>query len=371
ANLPCDACDTCSGGPCISFGSWDNDVYCQISTDYGATFNNKVNATKNVDGVAGHRPYTDLSALWASDGDLHIVYNARVWPADANQGGDAGSLRNRIFHLSVDPVTNLPGPISTAHNSEFDQEYCTGGAFALQSAKMTVSECNNKLYVLFTQFNDPKIGMNDCASDLSSGYPGGAANGELYITVSDNWGITWDESRNITNTHSPGCSDDPDTLVGLPCESENWSSMTRVGSNFAGSFPSDAILDEVELGGQAGEHQGYYLDAQFIGDLSAGGIVQGEGFWRRNHVRWFRIPCLEPIRSAQLYVSPSKIDYPSWSPPGVQLDTPLVVENGGNDSLNYSITVEEDIVSGWLDVNPTSGGIAPGVVNKDTLTITI
>ncbi|MCK4460571.1 MAG: hypothetical protein KAW46_02145, partial [candidate division Zixibacteria bacterium] len=93
ANLPDPGdCDTCSSQTGWPFVQWDNDVYYQISYDYGATFEPRVNVTMNVDGEDGHRPYTDASALIDSDNNLHIGWGARVWPANANTGGPAGQL---------------------------------------------------------------------------------------------------------------------------------------------------------------------------------------------------------------------------------------------------------------------------------------
>ena len=89
---------------------WDNDIYYQISYDYGATFQPRVNLTKNVDGEEGWRPYTDLSPLIDSDNYLHIAWNGRFWPANAGSGGDAdaeksgwGTARRRSRH------THRPG----------------------------------------------------------------------------------------------------------------------------------------------------------------------------------------------------------------------------------------------------------------------
>ncbi|MCK4607326.1 MAG: hypothetical protein KAU35_08535, partial [candidate division Zixibacteria bacterium] len=87
-NLPnAGDCDTCSGTSTIHV-QLDNDVYYQISDNYGADFNPRVNVTKNVDGEAGYRCYTDLTALITQDAlngvnALHIGWSGRVWPADA------------------------------------------------------------------------------------------------------------------------------------------------------------------------------------------------------------------------------------------------------------------------------------------------
>jgi len=174
-NLPNDGdCDTCSGTS--AFVQLDNDIYYQISDNYGVDFNPRVNVTKNVDGEAGFRPYTDLSCLITQDAAngvnaLHIGWSGRVWPADANSGGFIG-LRCRMFHWGENLGTGgFDGPdpqtdnaiIRTVSNLDWDQTTCNGGAWQMNGSKMTISECNGRLYFLHVQFNDPNIMMDDCA----------------------------------------------------------------------------------------------------------------------------------------------------------------------------------------------------------------
>lgn len=364
ANLPCpgDPCDTCSGYECWNFVQWDNDVYYQISTTSGASWNQRVNVTRNVDGEEGYRPYTDLSALITSDGNLHIVWGARYWPADANTGGEAGLLRGRVFHWSEDNLY-----IRTVHNFDWDQTICNGGAWQLNASKMTVSECEGKLYVLFVQFNDIPHGIeDDCAAATNPGFPTGAANGELYLTISGDRGLTWDEARNLTNSRTPGC-DKPGGSNGA-CDSDHWPSMARFGSNYSGDFSGAEIV--VPPG--SSDPGAYYLDVQYLNDHSAGGIVQEEGFWAQADVRWFRIPCVEPIANAQLVLSLMEIDYPAWTKHGLQLDTLLTITNAGNATVNYTITLEEDSgPPGWLSYTGFSGSVSFGLENTETGTVSL
>jgi hypothetical protein len=364
ANLPCsgDSCDTCSGTSCWNFVQWDNDLYYQISTNNGLTWQPRVNVTHNVDGVDGYRPYTDLSALIGTDDNLHLVWGARVWPADANQGGQAGLLRGRIFHWSEDnPV------IRTVHNFEWDQTTCNGGAFQLNASKMTISECDGKLYVLFVQFNDIPNGVeDDCAAVANPSFPNGAANGDLYLTISDDWGLTWDAARNLTTSRTPGC----DSIGGSggPCDSDHWPSMAKFGSDYSGDFSGAEIV--VPAG--SSDPGTFYLDVQYINDHSAGAIVYNEGFWAQADVRWFRIPCVEPITQARLSLSPRVIDYPAWTKHGIQLDTFLTIENSGNAVLNYNIDVEETAgPGGWLSIGGFSGTVPSGLSNNETGTISL
>ncbi len=320
ANLPCpgDQCDTCSGYECWNFVQWDNDVYYQISHDYGVSWEPRVNVSQNVDGEEGYRPYTDLSALITSDNNLHVVWGARFWPADANSGGQAGLLRGCIFHWSEDNPY-----LRTVHNFEWDQTDCSGGAWELQASKMSLSECDGKLYVLFVQFNDLPHGVyDDCAAEGNPGFPVGAANGDLYLTISSDWGLTWDEARNLTNSRTPGC--DSTGGAGGPCDNDHWPSMTRFGTNYAGDFSAAEIV----IPAGSSDSGTYYLDVLYINDHSAGAVVENEGFWAEADVRWFRLPCVGPITNPLFSVSPGEISYPSWSKHGVQHDMQATIEIG-------------------------------------------
>jgi hypothetical protein len=364
ANLPCpgDPCDTCSGYECWNFVQWDNDLYYQVSYDYGLSWEPRVNVSRNVDGEEGYRPYTDLSALITSDDNLHIVWGARVWPADANSGGQAGLLSGSIFHWSEDNPY-----IRTVHNFEWDQTDCSGGAWELQASKMSLSECNGKLYVLFVQFNDIPHGVyDDCAAEGNPGFPVGAANGDLYLTISGDWGLTWDDARNLTNSRTPGC--DSTGGSGGPCDNDHWPSMARFGTDYVGDFSAAEIV--VPAG--SSDPGTYYLDVLYINDHSAGAVVEDEGFWAEAEVRWFRLPCVDPISNPSFSIPPGEISYPSWSKHGVQHDVQVTIVNSGNAVLNYVITLEEDIgPAGWLSYSGFSGSVSFGLDSSETGTISL
>jgi hypothetical protein len=372
ANLPCpgDPCDTCSGYECRQFAQLDNDVYYQISNDGGLTWEPRVNVTKHTDscqtGQAEERPYrayADLSVLIDSKNDAHIVWAARSWPGDANCGGDAGLLRNRIFHWSEDNPY-----ITTVHNAEWDQNTCNGGSWKLNACKQTVSECDGKLYVLFEQFNDIPNGIeDDCAHEDNPGFPWGAANGELYVTISSDWGMNWDKARNLTDSRTPGC--DSIGGVGGPCESDVWASMAKFGSDHVGDFSGSEIVDP------SGSYTGnYFLDVQYINDPSAGAMVSGEGYWQQADVRWFRLACVEPIICPLIDLSPAEIGWPCWTGPGVQKDVDVDLENSGNATLNYTLTIQEDAPNpcpGWLSVSNFDGSVPSAWNNVETGTVHI
>ncbi len=386
ANRSCDpACDTCSADPvsgndCIEqdFGAGpqqDNDLYYKFNTHYGdpGAWMPRVNVTHNQDTIDGYRPYTDLSCLFASDGLFHIDYIGMLWRSSVDNPDDTGraTRRSRIFHVAADPATNLHGPITTIVNAEFFPPQCNGGGWNLNASKMTISECNGKLYTLFVKFNDPdEPGMaDDCAYEENPGpYPIGAANGDIFISVSDDGGSTWDKARNITNSHTPGC--DSTLGAGGPCDNDHWPSMVRFGTNFPGTFPVDATIPNSVLNDDPPSHAGYYLDAQYINDKSAGGIVQDEGWWQSSDVMWVRIPCVEPKREAVVYVSPNRIGCPCWTKHGTPKSVPGEIEGGGNVAANWAITPVTIVPpSPWLAVSPTGGTVNPN--QRVPITITI
>ncbi|MFQ5498814.1 MAG: hypothetical protein ACE5FH_04000 [Candidatus Zixiibacteriota bacterium] len=368
ANLPKSGdCDTCSNNDGATFVQLDNDAYIQVSTDQGQTWLPRINVTNNVDGEAGSRPYTDLSVLITADDTWHLLYSGREWPADANTGGAAGRLACKLYHTS-EFIHGLGEAPRVAHDASWDQTTCNGGAWQMNLSKMTLSQCDGKLYALFTMFND--VGglsgvEDDCASRADSD-PVGSANGELWITVSGDGGVTWDAARNLTNTYRPGC--DSATGAGGECGSEHWSSMVPHGRlNLGGeNWTGAEIVDP-----SGSYNAGYYLDVQYIQDPDPGGIVQDEGTWQNAALKWFRLACVEPVPNPELSLTPNVIGYPCWTKHGVQLDTTLTVENTGNVNLNYSTAITELTGSGWLGLSGLSGNVSAGFGNTETGTISL
>ncbi len=370
ANLPCSPLDddTLSGLECRTYTRSDNDLYYQISNDFGVTWNPRVNLTNNrlTEGVEdGWRPFGDLSVLLdQDDGELHIAWGARFWPADANSGGIADSKRNKLFHWSE----NAPY-IREIHSSDWDQPNCNGGRWQLNSAKMTISQCNGKHYLLFVQFNDLPAGVtDDCAQPTNPSYPDGAANGDLYLSISSDGGVTWDVARNLTNSRTPGCDSVGGT--GGPCESDNWPSMSPYGINTAFNLSDPNISIIVPNGSVQND---WFLDVEYINDHSAGSIVQYEGFWQQADVRWFRLSCVDPVPFIDsLHISLDSISYPAWGMHGTQVDTFLTLTNPGNQAISYSLTIEELTgPTGWLGVTGATGSIDAGINNSEQIVLNL
>ena len=371
ANLPapgdCDTCSDNSGTYAEISPQWDNDIYYQISYDFGSSFQPRVNLTQNQRGVDGYRPYTDLQALIASDNDLHIVWNDRVWNAD----NTPELYRCRMRHWSE----VLPCGPRTVADLEWDQTTCDGGSWnQLNAAKPNIGECNGHLYATWTQFNNVPAG--DTADCAQRGLDGtefvGSANGELWVSVSTGLeGLLWDKPRNMTNSPSPGC--DP-SGGGDPCDSDHWSSMAREGYGYAsnGSAGYGANVPDSAIVDPSGSYTGdAYIPIQYIHDLDAGCIVQEEGSWQEAHVAWFSLACVDPVETKLLSVSPNEVGYPAWTDTdlGNTGDTTLTLENIGNSNFtaNYSVDMTTDGI-----ITPGSGSlyISAGCGNIETLPIT-
>ncbi len=268
---------------------------------------------------------------------------------------------SRLFHYSENSSN-----IRTVASAEWptDSVSCGPGAWNINIAKMSLSECNGKLYALWTQFNDVPNGItDDCASWSSSQYSG-SANGELFVSISSDNGTLWDIPRNLTNSYTPNC----DPSIGYDCESDNWASMARYGrQNQAGDDWSGAVVVD-----PSGSYSGdYFLDFQYVHDRDAGGIIQGEGSWQLSNINWFRLTCVDPIYSpGPIILTPNNIDLPTWVKPNVELTIDLTIENLGNADVSYNISVEEDNgPAGWLAVSGFSGTVLSGLSNIEIGTL--
>ena len=306
-------------------GQRANDVFCKISNDAGATWGNTINISKFDSTTTGWLAHTDVSALMGTDNYLHVIWNAR----EAANGLFQHFFGCRLFHWTE----QYPNLISTVKDANWDlpEDGCTGGAWNEMSiVKMQLSECDGKFYAMFVQFNDIRNGIDDdChVSNWTANNSSGTANGELYISVSDNSGLNWDIARNLTNTYTPMC----DTIGSAPrCESDMWPSISRFGMTTTGDFTGVTIVDP------SGSYSGNkYMDVFYVNDKYPGGAVQDAGVWTVNPMRWFRVPCINPVPNPVLALSPSDIDDPTFTLPGVQKDTIVKVENVGNATMNIS-----------------------------------
>lgn len=340
-----------------------NDVYYRMSTNMGAAgtwvpSTGGTNITKFDSSKSGWLAHCDISALIGTDDKLHVIWDAREY-SPAGGGTWVNFYGSRLFHW--DEQTNAVRVIKDANWALPDQT-CTGGAWNEMSiVKMQLSECDGKYYALFVQFNDIFHGVtDDCHySAFTASNQSGTANGELYISVSDNGGYNWDIARNLTNSYTPNCDTLPTTgtPTRIECDADNWPSMSRFGMQVTtGDFAGVPVVDP--SGSYAGDS---YLDVFYCNDKYPGGAVQDAAVWTMNPFKWFRVPCITPIPNPVLSMSPSTIADPAWTKPNVLLDTIVRLENIGNAPMT-GVTATAVKLTGtgynWLTLGSVAGTIS-------------
>ena len=361
SDLPCDTCSD----PNAVLSQWDNDIYIKTSTNAGATWGPRKNVTKNTDGVSGYRPYYDLSVMIDESDQVIVAWPTRQWPSNANQGGDISQDRCRIHFWRE---SFAPGVIRTVAGLEWDQASvngCDGGAFKLNAGRIQVARCNGRTYVLWEQFNDFNAGiLNDCAERAISSGGAGAANSDLYISISEDNGLTWDPARNITNTRTPLC--DSATGAGGACQSEVYPTLTPFGHNYAGDFTAGGNQVPIAIPGTGASNSGYYLECQYILDPHAGGAIRPEGPWFLADVKWARIECDSSVKTPVFAGAYTSVGYPAYVKNGTFRDTNFQIDNLGNQNLSYSVTKFETAgPAGWLTFSNFSGAIPSGLSNVE------
>jgi hypothetical protein len=297
-------------------GQNDLDVYYMLSTDQGANWGDPV-CVSNYTEDSLWRAYSDLASLWATDGELHIVAAVRELK-DANT---FENYKSRLVHwatplLKASIIDEARYVVSLAPNRP-----CDASVWNLYIAKPSISECEGKLYALFTKFgddNEPQA-LFDCSQS-------GFINGELYLGGSDDMGATWDTVWNITKTRSPLC----DSSL---CESDHWSSMARFGMVYGDGTVRDT------------------LDIMYINDKDAGGIPQGEGSWTVNNVMHYRFGCRDISHIPKISLEPREILDPVHTAPGVELPVALKISNIGNSALTIQgISIRYLDGTNWITV---------------------
>jgi PKD repeat protein len=310
-------------------GQVDLDLYYKLSTDQGLSWGSKINIS-NYTTDSLWRAYSDFSALFSSDGVLHVIWCARELSApevyDAYNSG--------VLHWSADV-----GRTSIVDEAHYEMDnYCQPGSWNLYLAKPSLSECENNLYALYTKFGgDDPVALADCSQE-------GYASGELYLAASDDLGQSWDTAHNLTNSRTSNCDS-------CQCESDHWASMTRYGMAYDGDLDT--------------------LDIVYINDKDPGGIPMPEGNWCSNGVMHLRTACRPVDRVPQVRISPSAFSDTIWVNPGEQADTAFTLVNFGNDTLHWSAAFDYADSADWLQLSDSSGVVNYAAGNSQVVSLTI
>jgi len=370
ANLPYQEpeCDTCSGEGPYDFSLMENDMYLQISNDQGVNWEPRKNLTQAQIGEFAWKAWCDCSILFDQASNCHILFHTLPWPADpciaegeeSCMEGDVWQAKSRLMHWSE----NIPYVRTVADHSYQPSDTCGVPSWASTVAKMGLAECDGKLYAMWTQFNDIPNGIdNDCAEWVyTENLFWGGLNGDIWISVSEDGGMTWDAQRNLTNSYTPHC----DPWGGSDCQNDYWATINRWGKQ-AQTGEDWSGADIIDPSGGTSPTD-WYLDIQYINDLDAGGAIWGdEGSWVNDPVKWFRVACVEPVPNPLFACSWRNYGDPNYNKPGTEKLVDLDFENLGNVALEYSIAITEDNgPTGWLNHQNFSGTVPSGLNNIET-----
>lgn len=294
------------------------------------------------DNFEGPQAWNDVAAEYDNTGTLHVIWVEVL--------SSSGSGQCVLRHWD-----NSSGVIREITRADWPLPFGTG-IFSLALAKISLGigdgstpcqggiESNeNYLYLTYTQFAGPTPAEQADASKFDQFY-----NGELYLTVSRDGGMSWSIPENLSNTKTPRCDpgqpDWPNGDPSLPdsvCRSEVWASIGRVVSD---------------------------IDIMYISDRDAGSAPQGEGSWQVNSVMYLRYPggitdaphvCQDFQPAMTISGSSSGSVCGSHSLDGTKPDTSiLTITNDGNTSLAcslYTLYQTPPVApTQWLRLNDTA-----------------
>ena len=382
ANLPkAGECNTCSDNDDLGFprSRFFNDIYYDISDDYGVTWNARVNATNFDTLTEDWGPWNDIAGLWVGDApneEFHLAWVARDIGRFLDEGGGI-AFTARVYHWA-ESFPDLSPPLGPriAMARQIDADTCSPGFFNAHLSKVTMASCAGNIYISAVDLYDGHNGDPANPDCSKRGYEGGSgvvgsANGEIVLVISDNNGISFDLSHNLTNSPTPHC--DGDGGVVGPCDSDHWASLapygiaTLDGDDF--SSVETVIPRPVSYPDVVGAE---WLHITYVNDLDPGFVLQDNSTWTNSPLRHFRIACVDPDQIPVPVYEYNVIDWPNYVKPGTIKDTTLTITNTGNATLNITVTTEEDTgPPGWLSASGFAATIPDGAENKDTGTITL
>ncbi len=223
--------------------AYNLDVFYRVSEDGGWNWGDELNLSEFAEEDT-HRAYCDVSVIFDREANLHVAFSTHYF----EESTLAMSLQTgRIWHWDEahDSVT--------AVGDNWVDGPGLPGAWHLNACRpsLAMDTVTGYLYCSYLWFDTDAVSEN------------GYYNGEAWVTVSSDSGLTWSVGRNVTETTPPN------SCIAGDCLSER-----------------DITLAErvTHSGGIA------YLDLEWILDLDPGGIPQNEGVATLNTVFFQRIP---------------------------------------------------------------------------------
>ena len=391
----------------------DNDIWVRESFDLGLNWADAYSVTNYQNAIAGDpahdKAWLETFCMYDSEGDLHIIFGATPTSDDPYfDGYNWGDFNNNLMHWEKNIGQTIPAPgdpsgdIAKVANGTFmnaDQLggsmntlHCGfGGSNALYLGFAQMGECDDKLYIVWSQIHEranrfpwrdsetvPAPGVLDDCSVVGERLA--MANWEVMMSVAQlGTSALWDYPRSVSDTYTPNCG-----IIGLegheeaegPCGSEWKPSIEAYALNESGlslTWPPEAIVDLSPGGDYA---NGWYLNMEYMDDQ-----FPGPAFWGRtnppgteNSEKWIRLACVEPIEASQIAVDPFSVIWPEWVELGQSSNIAVTVRNEGNVMLN--VTDVTSTSSGWLStsITPTPGSpwqVTAGLTNTGTFDIIV
>jgi hypothetical protein len=213
---------------------------------------------------------------------------------------------------------------------------------------LKISECNGRLYVTW---------------DERSLLPLSPSVQKLSVSKSLE-GKSWDAARETAKA-------DKHLVLGTAADTAEHMSHTSVspyGMNVAEFWPTywGAAQGEDDVSNNAFAVRDYlepaYPDDSFYLDVLYADVLASDSV-TLNPIKWFRLPCVEPVLAPRIWIEQGDWHYPThWVKSGHEVDLDVMVENIGNDTLHVTdvLAVNQDpAVPDWLGIFPTTLIIGP------------
>jgi hypothetical protein len=301
----------------------NNDLAYRLSHDMGVTWEQTVNVTNFATG-AEERCAGDLSVLFTSDGNFHILYVATDYDSVA---GTVSDQQCRLWHWS----SGNPTQRTLVLDANDQDPKCNTAAFEYNVCKVNLTQCHrtsgtpaDMLYAVYSR----QLGTTDRDCSHLKYF-----NQEVFMSPSSTWGETWGAPVNLTNTNrndcvAPDCADD--------------------GSTSSARYVKDSLRIE------------------YMEDRDAGSKAGNESSttWTENPIRFISSLCIDMAPYRILTCTPRAIKLRADL--GATATLGLVLINGGNQSINWSSGV-----MGNADIRlPEWGTVPAGYTSTTTITVT-
>ena len=279
--------------PSDSTSQHDNDVIVVISED-GVTwdFEETINVTNWIppepiippdtttqDTLIANRDtlraYSSINLFFDYDDVLHCIFDTEAyWHYEGTVSWGNGF----IWHW--DEVNQEYNMVA---NGWFDNGFYNPGVFNTYTTRpqAAIDPETEYIYCMYQRYFQPlgpstQYGYPYQLGDTTDFSAGGWPNGEIWLTVSTNGGITWAEGTNVTNTPSPEAAAGDCFSELTPC------------------MAPDIYNDQCHI--------------LYVLDRDAGCVIQTEGTWTENEVIYQRVPISAVETTPHLLNFPMHVD---------------------------------------------------------------